>query len=178
MPTILEPFGIKVPASDLEPPNGAGQIGDLGVSVSNALARPYVYLRASAATSIANSPNGTKVDLEETVHNDEDYFGVGSSIVTIQKDGLYRGFAWATGTTGGTAGVREAWIGKNGIASAIVDAVVDNQVTFGCNLAFDMEPLEFGDTLQLAYAQVSGAARNTKHGSGFYFAKLVVVKVG
>lgn len=176
MPEILD-FGIIVPGSDLEPPDGYGALRDLGESVVAALTRPYVHLDAAALTSIANSATGTKVDLDTTVHNDTDYFSVTASVVTILQDGLYDLSAISTGINAGTTGIRETWISKNGVTTTLADARAADVVSFGASLTALNVPLQEGDTVQLCYAQVSGAARNTIH-SADYVSRLVVRKVG
>lgn len=180
MSELLLPFRIDVPASDLEPPQLFELLRALGESTNAALRRPYVDLRATAATSIAhNQAAFVKVNLADEEHVDADYFGVGASVVTILEDGYYdisAGSGFASGTAFSEFAISWNGLAFNNKLRRFKPGIATSSAEREGSL---FEPEHFlveGDTIQIgAYqSQTSGtAALNTIATS-----RLVVRKVG
>jgi hypothetical protein len=180
MPETLAPFDIEVMASDLEPADLYGTNRRLGESVNAALSRPYVDLRASAATSIAhNQAAFVKVALATTTYADVDYFGVSSSVVTILETGIYdlsAGSGFASGSAMG-----EFALCLNGLAfgtdirrfkPGVATVSAEREAT----IAEPHYALTAGDTIQIGAYQfqtAGSAALNTIADS-----RLLIRKVG
>lgn len=175
MPTTTPIYGIEIPASDLEPADMYGVATRLGNSVEAALDRPYCELASAAVTSIPHNAD-TKVDLATTIHNDTDNFSVAASVVTILEAGRFDinfidEFAFST-----QFAFLRMFVSKNGLATTLGNATVDNTKQFGTSLVYMNVLLGVGDTLQAAAKQIqsSGTAALNMQNVG----RLIIRKVG
>lgn len=139
---------------------------------------PYVDLVSTAVTSIPHNA-ATKVNLATTAHNDDEFFTVAASVVTVLKAGVYDiegigGFA----TSGVTADLELA-VGLNGLTALPgCHLAVSNVVLLIGRVGRMLVSLAAGDTLQLRCYQFqsSGSAAVNTVGSGA--SRLTVRKVG
>lgn len=136
---------------------------------------PYVDLRAAAPTSVGSGGTGTVIALATTLHNDANFYTVGTNTITVIKAGLYD-VGWTIALNPGSPG---AWV-SSGVTlngTTYSDMILkfeqgDDNWSYTVTTTVPGVSLAAGSILRLLAAQNIGSAKDASDG------RLFVRKVG